>query len=60
MSEFLIWLDELIKCLGGGISEHLFCHRPEYLLTFVGIGMALVIFTLSQTIKKLDEAKKLK
>lgn len=60
MSEFLIWLDELIKCLGGGISEHLFCHRPEYLLTFVGIGMAIVIFTLSQTIKKLDEAKKLK
>lgn len=41
-------------------GSQIFCNRPEYLLTFVGLGMAIVILALAQTPSKLEDASVLK
>jgi hypothetical protein len=52
MNNFFDWI--------GQASQLLFVQKPEYLLTFVGVGMGIVIFSLGQTVRKLDEALKIK
>lgn len=51
-NDFFLWFE--------GISKLIFVQRPEFLLIFVGVGMAIVIFALSHTPKKLDEAHEIK
>ena len=47
-SSFFQWL--------AGFSAALFCERTELLLSFVGIGMAIVVYALTQTAPLFDEA----
>jgi len=50
MSKLLLWL--------GDFTNLLFVNRPEHLLTFVGVGMAMILYALSQTAGLHIESKK--
>jgi hypothetical protein len=58
---FLKWLGDIFSDFSKlFFSKEVFCDQPELMLPFVGIGIALVIFSLTQWMPRLEEGEKLK